>query len=255
MNPESSPIALVTGATSGIGRAAAVALAKAGYRIIAAGRRQERLLELQAQIGQELVLPLVFDVRNQPAVEAALNSIPESWRAVKLLLNNAGNAHGLSPIQDGNLADWDAMIDGNVKGLLYVTKAALPLLRAAGNSHIINIGSIAGKEVYANGNVYCASKFAVDALTKAMRIDLLPENIKVSEINPGLVETEFSEVRFKGDTDRAATVYQGYQPLRPDDIADLIVFMVSRPAHVNVAEVLVLPAAQASATVLNKRSS
>ena len=248
----SRPIALITGATSGIGRAAAIALAQAGYAIVATGRRAERLQELQAQIGQELVFPLVFDVRNRNHVQAAINSLPENWRKIKLLLNNAGNAHGLSPVQDGNLDDWDAMLDGNVKGLLYVTNAALPLLSTTENSHIINIGSIAGKEVYANGNVYCASKFAVDALSKAMRIDLLPKGIRVSEINPGLVETEFSEVRFKGDTERAENVYKGYEPLRPEDIAELIVFIVSRPARVNIAEVLILPAAQASATVVNK---
>ncbi|RYG47744.1 MAG: SDR family NAD(P)-dependent oxidoreductase [Chitinophagaceae bacterium] len=247
------PIALITGATSGIGRAAALALANAGYRIIATGRRSDRLKELEAAIGKNNVITLEFDVSDRQAVEAAIAVLPAEWQRIQLLLNNAGNAHGLSPIQTGDVADWDAMIDSNVKGLLYVTRATLPFLKKAENPHIINIGSIAGKEVYANGNVYCASKFAVDALSKAMRIDLLQEGIKVSEINPGLVETEFSNVRFKGDEKRASQVYQGYQPLTPEDIAELIVFMVSRPLHVNIAEVLILPAAQASATLVDKK--
>lgn len=246
-------IALVTGATSGIGRATAVALAKQGYHIIATGRRTERLQELQEQITEVPVLTLQFDVRDREGLSEAINSLPEEWKAVEVLVNNAGNAHGLAPVHSGDVEDWDAMLDINVKGLLYVTHAVLPLMLARKKGHIINIGSIAGKEVYANGNVYCASKFAVDAISRGMRIDLVQEGIKVSEVKPGLVETEFSEVRFKGDKDRAATVYQGYEPLRAEDIADLIAFMVTRPAHVNLAEVLVLPAAQASATVLNKQ--
>lgn len=246
-------IALVTGASSGIGYATALELASKGYRIIATGRRQERLQELQQKLGAEQVYPLVFDVRERDTVQQAIDSLPEAWRNVEVLVNNAGNAHGLSPIQDGSLDDWDAMIDINVKGLLYVTKAVLPLLQQAKKAHIVNIGSIAGKEVYPNGNVYCASKHAVDALSKAMRLDLVQQGIKVSEVNPGLVETEFSEVRFKGDSERAATVYQGYEPLQAQDIAELISFIVTRPAHVNLAEVLVLPTAQASSTVLNKQ--
>lgn len=247
-------IALITGATSGIGRATAVALAKQGYHIIAAGRRTERLQELQEQITEVPVLTLQFDVRDREGLSEAISSLPEEWKAVEVLVNNAGNAHGLAPVHSGDVEDWDAMLDINVKGLLYVTHAVLPLMLARKKGHIINIGSIAGKEVYANGNVYCASKFAVDAISRGMRIDLVQEGIKVSEVKPGLVETEFSEVRFKGDKDRAATVYQGYEPLRAEDIADLIAFMVTRPAHVNMAEVLVLPTAQASATVLNKQS-
>ncbi|MCP2042146.1 SDR family NAD(P)-dependent oxidoreductase [Pontibacter sp. HSC-36F09] len=246
-------IALVTGATSGIGRATALALAKAGYHIIATGRRTERLQELQQQITEVPVYTLAFDVRDREAVADAFSSLPDDWKGIDVLVNNAGNAHGLAPVQSGSLSDWDAMLDINVKGLLYVTHAVLPLMIARKQGHIINIGSIAGKEVYANGNVYCASKFAVDAISKGMRIDLVQEGIKVSEVNPGLVETEFSEVRFKGDKERAAGVYQGYEPLRAEDIADLITFMVTRPAHVNIAEVLILPAAQASATVLNKQ--
>lgn len=246
-------IALVTGATSGIGRATAVALAKQGYHIIATGRRAERLQELQEQITEVPVLTLQFDVRDREGLSEAINSLPEEWKAVEVLVNNAGNAHGLAPVHSGDVEDWDAMLDINVKGLLYVTHAVLPLMLARKKGHIINIGSIAGKEVYANGNVYCASKFAVDAISRGMRIDLVQEGIKVSEVKPGLVETEFSDVRFKGDKDRAATVYQGYEPLRAEDIADLIAFMVTRPAHVNLAEALILPAAQASATVLNKQ--
>lgn len=246
-------IALVTGATSGIGRATAIALAKQGYHIIATGRRKERLDELQQLISEVPVMLLEFDVRDKEAVQQEVASLPEDWRQIEVLVNNAGNAHGLAPIQDGSLEDWDAMLDINVKGLLYVTHAVLPFMQQQEKGHIINIGSIAGKEVYANGNVYCASKHAVDAISKAMRIDLVQTGIKVSEVNPGLVETEFSEVRFKGDKERAAGVYQGYKALQAEDIADLIAFIVSRPAHVNLAEVLILPAAQASATILDKK--
>jgi 3-hydroxy acid dehydrogenase / malonic semialdehyde reductase len=246
-------IALVTGATSGIGRATAIALAKQGFQIIATGRRKDRLEELQQELeGITTVLPLLFDVRSKEAVQYAIASLPAEWQQIDVLVNNAGNAHGLSAIQDGSLDDWDAMLDINVKGLLYVSHAVIPFMQQRGKGHIINIGSIAGKEVYANGNVYCASKFAVDALSKAMRIDLIQTGIKVSEVNPGAVETEFSEVRFKGDKERAASVYQGYQALQSEDIADLITFIVTRPPHVNLAEVLILPAAQAAATIINK---
>jgi len=245
-------IAIVTGATSGIGHATALELARQGYSIIATGRRTERLEELKKQITNVAVYTLAFDVRDKEATQQAIDSLPDEWRQVEVLVNNAGNAHGLSTIQNGSLEDWDAMIDINVKGLLYVSKAVLPLMLAHKKGHIINIGSIAGKEVYPNGNVYCASKYAVDALSKAMRLDLVQEGIKVSEVNPGMVETEFSEVRFKGDKDRAASVYQGFQPLQAQDIAELIGFIVTRPAHVNWAEVLILPVAQASATVVRK---
>ncbi|PSR53354.1 NAD(P)-dependent oxidoreductase [Adhaeribacter arboris] len=244
-------IAFITGATSGIGWATAVALAKVGYRIIATGRRAERLDALRKEIDQE-ILPLVFDVRDKQAVKAAVASLPTEWQQIDVLLNNAGNAHGLAPIQDGDELDWEMMLDINVKGLLYVSKEIIPLMLQQQAGHIINIGSVAGKEVYANGNVYCASKFAVDALTQGMRLDLNKSGIKVSEVNPGLVQTEFSEVRFKGDKERAETIYQGFQPLRAEDIADLITFMVTRPAHVNLAEILILPTAQASATTVKK---
>lgn len=244
--------ALITGATSGIGRATAVELAKKGYQIIATGRREDRLEELKDLITEVPVYTMAFDVRDKIAIEEAVDSLPEAWQQIEVLVNNAGNAHGLSAIQDGDVDDWDAMIDINVKGLLYMSRAVLPLMLKHKKGHIVNIGSIAGKEVYANGNVYCASKFAVDALSKGMRLDLVQEGIKVSEVNPGLVETEFSEVRFKGDKDRAATVYQGYQALQAQDVAELITFIVTRPAHVNLAEVLILPAAQASATTVVK---
>ncbi|WP_162052037.1 SDR family NAD(P)-dependent oxidoreductase [Pontibacter pamirensis] len=245
-------VAFVTGATSGIGRATAFELARQGYRIIVTGRRGERLEELK----QELEVPvytLEFDVRDKEATQQAVNSLPEDWRQVEVLVNNAGNAHGLSSIQNGSLDDWDAMIDINVKGLLYVSHAVLPLMLQRKKGHIVNIGSIAGKEVYPNGNVYCASKYAVDAISQGMRIDLVQEGIRVSEVNPGLVETEFSEVRFKGDKERAASVYKGFQALQAQDIAELISFIVTRPAHVNLAEVLVLPTAQAAATILHKK--
>jgi 3-hydroxy acid dehydrogenase / malonic semialdehyde reductase len=245
-------IAFITGATSGIGWATALLLAQNGFDIIAAGRRAERLQELEAAITQVRVKTLAFDVRDKEAVQAAVAGLPEDWQQIDVLINNAGNAHGLSPIQDGEEEDWEMMLDINVKGLLYVSKAIMPGMIVRKKGHIINIGSIAGKEVYANGNVYCASKFAVEAITRGMRIDLNKEGIKVSEINPGAVNTEFSEVRFKGDKQRAGAVYQGFQPLVAEDIADLILFMVTRPAHVNLADVLILPTAQASATILNR---
>ncbi|RDV13414.1 SDR family NAD(P)-dependent oxidoreductase [Pontibacter diazotrophicus] len=246
-------VAFVTGATSGIGRATAFELAKQGYRIIATGRRAERLEELKQELTEVPVYTLEFDVRDKEATQQAVNSLPEDWRQVEVLVNNAGNAHGLSSIQNGSLDDWDAMIDINVKGLLYVSHAVLPLMMQHKKGHIVNIGSIAGKEVYPNGNVYCASKHAVDAISQGMRIDLVQEGIRVSEVNPGLVETEFSEVRFKGDKERAASVYKGFQALQAQDIAEIISFIVTRPAHVNLAEVLVLPTAQAAATILHKQ--
>lgn len=246
-------VAFVTGATSGIGRATAFELAKQGYRIIATGRRTERLQELKQELTEVPVYTLEFDVRDKEATQQAVDSLPEDWRQVEVLVNNAGNAHGLSSVQNGSLDDWDAMIDINVKGLLYVSHAVLPLMLQHKKGHIVNIGSIAGKEVYPNGNVYCASKHAVDAISQGMRIDLVQEGIRVSEVNPGLVETEFSEVRFKGDKKRAASVYKGFQALQAQDIAELISFIVTRPAHVNLAEVLVLPTAQAAATILHKQ--
>ncbi|MCK8140601.1 SDR family NAD(P)-dependent oxidoreductase [Flavobacterium sp. I-SCBP12n] len=248
-----SKIALVTGASSGIGKATAQILAKNNYKIILCGRREDRLLELKKELSAFTeVYTLSFDVRDKKAVFDSINSLPEAFSKIDVLINNAGNAHGLDSIQNGDLDDWDAMIDINVKGLLYVSKAIIPKMIAQKSGHIINIGSIAGKEVYPNGNVYCASKHAVDALNQAMRIDLNPFGIRVGGIHPGAVETEFSEVRFKGDSERAANVYKGFEPLRAEDIADIIHFVVSRPYHVNIADLIVLPTAQASATVMNK---
>ena len=248
-----SKIALVTGATSGIGKATAQILAKNNYKIILCGRREDRLLELKNELSAFTeVHTLSFDVRDKKAVFDSINSLPEGFSKIDVLINNAGNAHGLDAIQNGDLDDWDAMIDINLKGLLYVSKAIIPKMIEQKSGHIINIGSIAGKEVYANGNVYCASKHAVDALNQAMRIDLNPYGIRVGGIHPGAVETEFSEVRFKGDLERAANVYKGFEPLRAEDIADIIYFVISRPYHVNIADLMVLPTAQASATVMNR---
>lgn len=246
-------IALITGATSGIGKASAITLAKMGFDIIATGRREDRLDELEKEIPSEVrFLPLVFDVRDREKVGEILGNLPADWAAVDVLINNAGNAHGLDPIQTGNLDDWDAMMDINVKGLLYVSKAIIPGMTERKSGIIINIGSIAGKEVYPNGNVYCGSKHAVDAITKGMRLDLNPFGIKVIGIHPGLVETEFSLVRFKGDEKRAETVYQGYEPLLAQDIADIVEFVVNRPPHVVLADIVVLPTAQAAATLVKK---
>lgn len=245
-------IALVTGATSGIGWATALSLADKGYNLIICGRRKERLDELASKVSVE-TLQLIFDVRDRQAVDDALNSIPADWKKIDVLINNAGNAHGLSKLQDGNIEDWDAMIDINVKGLLYVTKAIVPGMIERGAGHVVNVGSIAGKEVYPNGNVYCASKHAVDAINNGMRLDLLGTGVKVSQVCPGLVETEFSLVRFKGDSGRADTVYQGYDPLTAEDIAELIQFIVTRPAHVNIADTLILPTAQVASTMVHKK--
>ncbi len=245
-------IALVTGATSGIGWATAMSLAEKGYDLIICGRRKQRLEELSEKVGVK-TLHLVFDVRNRTGVEDAISSIPTEWQKVDVLINNAGNAHGLSKFQDGNVDDWDAMIDINVKGLLYVTKAIVTGMIERGSGHVVNVGSIAGKEVYPNGNVYCASKFAVDAINNGLRMDLLGTGVKVSQVCPGLVETEFSLVRFKGDENRAESVYQGFDPLTPEDIADLIQFIVTRPKHVNIADSLILPTAQVASTLVDKK--
>ena len=247
--------AFVTGATSGIGMATSKLLARNGYRIIATGRRKERLEALKTSIQEHTeILCLNFDVSKFDEVHTAIESLPESWHKIDLLINNAGNAHGLSSIQEGSLEDWEAMIDINVKGLLYVSKLIIPGMIERSGGHIINIGSIAGKEVYPNGNVYCASKYAVDAISQGMRIDLNKHGIKVSQVAPGLVETEFSLVRFKGDTERASGVYEGYQALQAEDLAELILFMASRPKHVNLADVLILPTDQATATIIHKKN-
>ena len=249
----SKRIALITGATSGIGEATARLLAANNFDLILCGRRKDRLHKLSAELATlTRIHTLAFDVRDRKETTTQLASLPDDWKAIDVLVNNAGNAHGLDSIQNGSVEDWDAMMDINVKGLLYVTKAILPVMVQRNKGHIINIGSIAGKEVYANGNVYCASKFAVDALTKGMRIDLNAHGIKVTGIHPGMVETEFSLVRFKGDVEKAANVYKGVEALRGEDIADLILFAVTRPPHVVVADLVVLPTAQASATVVKR---
>jgi NADP-dependent 3-hydroxy acid dehydrogenase YdfG len=245
--------ALITGATSGIGKATAIRFAKEGIHLILCGRRQERLDVLEKQLSDFVnVHTLNFDVRNNADIQTAIASLPTAFATIDILINNAGNAHGLDPIQTGNTDDWDAMLDINVKGLLYVSKAIIPQMTARKEGHIINIGSTAGKEVYPNGNVYCASKHAVDAISQGMRIDLNKYNIKVGAVNPGMVATEFSEVRFKGDIERADKVYQGFDVLKPEDIADIIYFVVSRPYHVNIADLVVMSTAQASSTIINK---
>ncbi|MUU79438.1 SDR family NAD(P)-dependent oxidoreductase [Winogradskyella endarachnes] len=245
--------ALITGATSGIGRATAHEFAKHGINLILCGRRQERLDSVQKALSkQTIVHTLNFDVRDRAQTFEAIASLPKEFQKIDILINNAGNAHGLDPIQTGNLDDWDAMMDINVKGLLYVSKAIIPGMTERKSGHIINIGSSAGKEVYPNGNVYCGSKHAVLAITEGMRIDLNPFGIKVGAINPGLVETEFSEVRFKGDA-KAANVYKGYKALQPEDVAEVIYFAISRPAHVNIADVLMFCTAQASSTIVKKK--
>ncbi len=249
-------IALITGATSGIGEACAHLFAREHYNLILTGRREDRLEKLAKKLNTKYnveVAVSTFDVRDREQVIVNLEALPAKWKKVSVLINNAGLSQGLDPIQNGSLDDWDTMIDTNVKGLLYVSKVVANWMITNGNGHIVNIGSIAGKEVYANGNVYCATKHAVDALNKGMRIDLLPHGIKVTGIHPGAVETEFSEVRFKGDKDRAKKVYEGFEPLVADDIAETIWFAVSRPAHVNINDMIVMPTAQANASTIFRK--
>jgi len=251
-----APIALITGASSGIGEATALTLANHGYNTILVGRRTDRLEALKASIEQNFPVQAyvaTVDVRDKQAVQDMVNALPLAWRSVQVLINNAGLAWGLSAIDQGQLEHWDTMIDTNIKGLLYVTKFVTPLLVENGNGHIVNIGSIAGKEVYANGNVYCATKHAVDALSRSMRLDLSHYPIKVSAIHPGAVETEFSLVRFDGDAERAASVYKGFENLVAQDIADAIWFMLSRPKHVNINEMTIMPIAQPMAGVIHRQ--
>jgi len=244
---------LITGATSGIGKATAQILAQNNFKVIICGRRSDRLSELKKELSAFTeVHALCFDVRDKQGVFESINSLPEEFTDIDVLINNAGNAHGLDPVQTGDVEDWDAMIDINVKGLLYVSKAIIPKMTAKESGHIINIGSTAAKEVYPNGNVYCGTKHAVDAITAGMRIDLNPFGIRVGAIHPGMVETEFSEVRFKGDADRASNVYKGFDPLQAEDIADIIHFVVTRPYHVNIADLVVMSTAQASSTIVKK---
>ena len=249
-------IALITGATSGIGEATAEVFAREGYNLILTGRRLERLDKLAAHLNKKYNIEVAvssFDVRNREEVVDNLEKLPAKWKKVNVLVNNAGLSQGLDPIDKGSFDDWDIMIDTNIKGLLYVSKIVSNWMITNGHGHIVNIGSIAGIDVYANGNVYCASKHAVDALNKGMRIDLLSHGVKVTVIHPGAVETEFSEVRFKGDKARAKKVYDGFEPLAAADIAETIWFVVSRPAHVNINEMIVMPTAQANGSLIYRK--
>lgn len=249
-------IALITGATAGIGEATALLLSKHNYDLILTGRRKERLEELSTKIrsnSNSKVLCLNFDVRNLSETEKALNTIPDDWKNIDVLVNNAGLAVGLSTIQEGVIDDWERMIDTNIKGLLYITRLVSPIMIKRGEGHIVNISSIAGKETYPNGNVYCATKHAVQSLTKAMRIDMLKHGIKVSSIAPGAVDTEFSLVRFKGDQNKAKQVYKGFTPLYAQDIAETILFVITRPPHVNIDDILVMPTQQAFSRDFDKK--
>lgn len=249
---------LITGATSGIGRSCAHRFAKEGHKIIITGRRKERLEsiadELKSQY-QSQVSILSFDVTKREQVIKAISILPEEFRFIDVLVNNAGLALGLKPIHEGEPEQWETMIDTNIKGLLFVTHAVVPLMVENGRGHVINIGSIAGREAYSSGNVYCATKAAVDSLTKAMRIDLVTKNIKVTQVAPGAVETEFSMVRFSGDEAAAKAVYQGFNPLTPDDVAEVVHYVTTLPPHVNINDLLIMPAAQASASIIHRRNS
>jgi NADP-dependent 3-hydroxy acid dehydrogenase YdfG len=250
------PIALVTGASSGIGEAIARVLARESYNLIITGRRKERLDTVAEELmrtHQVHVHVCALDVRDRATVNRCMEQLPEPWRNIRVLVNNAGLAWGLEPLDEGNPDQWDAMMDTNVKGLLYVSKAVLPLMPKDGSAHIINVGSIAGKEVYANGAVYCASKFAVDALSKGMRIDLAKYPIRVGCLHPGAVETEFSLVRFDGDEQRAAKVYEGFENLVAADVAEAVWFMLNRPPHVNINELTIMPTAQPSAGIIHRK--
>ena len=249
-------IALITGATAGIGYETAILLAQNNYNLILTGRRNDRLNTLKKKLEAEYsinILLLNFDIRIRNEAETALNSIPENWRAIDVLINNAGLAAGLGPVNSADVDDWENMIDTNVKGLLYTTRIVTPWMIERETGHVVNISSIAGKEAYPNGSVYCATKHAVQAISKAMRIELMPHGIKVSTIAPGAVDTEFSLVRFHGDHEKAAQVYKGFSPLVAKDIAETILFVLSRPAHVNIDDLLIMPTNQASARDFNRK--
>ncbi|WP_292008252.1 SDR family NAD(P)-dependent oxidoreductase [Chryseobacterium sp.] len=245
---------LITGATSGIGKSTAELFAKQGNRIIICGRRKEVLEEVKKELSTITeVFSLQFDVRNQEEVEKAFNSLPEEWKNIDVLVNNAGNAHGLEPLSAGNTQDWDAMIDGNVKGLLYVSNKVIPSMKGKNSGHIVNISSVAARQTYANGVVYCATKRAVDVISEGMRIELTEFGIKVTNIQPGAVETDFSKVRFKGDSEKAATVYAGYEPLKAEDIADSIAYCVNAPKHVCISDMTIYPSAQAEPRTIYRK--
>ena len=245
-------IALITGASSGIGEATARLLSDPGLKLILAARRIDRLRKLQTELRSPVHL-IELDVRSQPAVEKAIDQLPSEWKQIDLLINNAGLSRGLDKLHEGKLQDWEEMIDTNVKGLLYVSRAVVPGMVSRGRGHIINVGSIAGHEVYPAGNVYCASKHAVDAITKGLRLDLNGTPIRVSTVDPGLVETEFSIVRFRGNSERAEKTYQGLKALTPSDIAEAILWIANRPEHVQVAEIIILPTAQASTMLVSRK--
>lgn len=250
----SRKIAMVTGATSGIGKSTAIVLAKNGFDIIITGRRQERLDLLKKELlPMADVLSLCFDVRNQDEVNQAITSLPDKWKNIDVLVNNAGLAVGLGPVHEGVIDDWNRMIDTNIKGVLYMLKAVSPLMIKHNSGHIINISSIAAKEVYQNGNVYCGTKHALDSITGSIRMELLPYHIRVTSINPGMVETEFSLVRFKGDEERADNVYKNVEPLTADDVADVILYCIQCPPHMNLHEVVVMPSAQATVRMVRKK--
>ncbi len=254
MDSSTPKIALITDATSGIGKATAIKLAQNGYDLILCGRRVDKLEALQATLSKSVaVTTLAFDVRNRAAVEQQLDSLSDSWKNITVLVNNAGNAHGSAPIFSGDIDDWDAMIDGNVKGLLYVSRAVIPQMVARKKGHIINLSSIAGKQTYATGAVYCASKKAVEAISEGMRLDLTEHGIKVTNIAPGAVETEFSNVRFKGDTEKAKKVYEGYEALQAADIADAIFYAINAPERVTIADLTIFSKAQAAPTIIYKK--
>lgn len=246
---------MISGATAGIGKACAEKFAEYKYKLIITGRRKNKLKEITKYFEtryKAVVLPLCFDIQNQKEVEQSINQLPDNWKEIDILVNNAGLAVGLNPLQEGVVDDWERMIDTNIKGLLYITRAVSPLMIERGEGHIINIGSIAGKEMYPRGNVYSATKHAVDALTKGMRIDMLKNNIRVTQIAPGAVETEFSVVRFRGNKERAKKVYEGYRPLKGEDIAEAVYWVTTLPDHVNVNDLLIMPTDQANATTFNK---
>ena len=251
-------IVFITGATSGFGKAIAYMFAKHGYDLILNGRREDRLKTIEKDLTDLYnvkVISLAFDVRDSEKVAKEINGLPHDSKIIDILVNNAGLAAGLSTIQEGDINDWNTMIDTNIKGLLYVSRIIMPFMIVNKNGHIINIGSIAGKEAYLRGNIYCATKFAVDALTKSMRIDLLEHGIKVTSIDPGAADTEFSLVRFNGDAERAKKPYEGYEPLHADDIADIVFFAASRPPHVVLNDIVVTPLAQANTSYMYKKPS
>ena len=250
-------VVLITGASSGIGAACARAFAEARTKLVLAARRRDRLEQLADELNQEFASEthlLQLDVRDRPQVEAALQSLPEPWGNIDILVNNAGLSRGLDKLYEGDVQDWEEMIDTNIKGLLYVTRSVVPGMVARGRGHVINIGSIAGHQTYPSGNVYCGTKAAVRAISEGLKQDLLGTPVRVSSVDPGLVETEFSQVRFHGDTERAGKVYQGLMPLTPEDVADVVLFCATRPAHVNLSEVLLLPTDQSGPTLVHRRS-